>query len=346
MPQASGTDFFEDLISGGRYTIVKSVETEGQTRGFDYLSFCEKQIFPGFAVVPEQYRADHPRNRFFSEVTRKHGLTELPVLNEKVRQRLALAISKCIENDEHFALVISDADQLKHLNDIAGRPMGDLGIKANAAEMIRQLVGAGLGDDAYVFAAGESPDEVAVFVRNLDSDKIEKLRQVVAKRNGIRHKVRDVPVNQSDGTQIFEGCTFSGSAGLSTSFDQSVAAELADFRKIIEHKRAASLPVIPAYSLFDILKTEADDAAHKVKEKREKDTFPDLDFYLTEAGPEEASSAITTAYAGKRTSPLLFSAITALERLRGHSDSENMTPEQKATEIKRLSETIESFIEG
>lgn len=338
-------DFFDDLRNDSKYSVHRQAEQEEVEAGFDYLGFCERQVFPGFTSIPDEYLANNPRNGFFSEVTREHGLTHLPILNDKVRQRLALAIAKCIEVREEFAIILSDTDQLKHLNDIAGRPMGDLGIRANAAEMIRQLIKVGLGDDIYVFAAGESPDEVLVFVRNLTPEKIEGLRKAVDSRNKTNHIVSNIPVEKTDGERVTQTGTFSGSAGIAMSTDELIAPEINRFRTVIETERSSGRAASPAYTVFDTARVQAVEIAHMVKERRDRSSFPNLDFFL-ELDPIESSSLLIGGNGGKRISLDQLGALFALERYRGHSDAGKMTLEERALEIARLEATIKDFVQG
>lgn len=345
-PEAPAGDshFFDDLLVEEKFSTQKNVVAEVASAGFDYLAFCEKQIRPGFATIPDKFKAGDPRNKYFSEVAGTHGLTGLSILNEKVRGRVALAMSKCTERGEGFALLLTDANQLKRLNDIAGRPFGDIGILSNAAELIRLLEEGGFGDDMYVFAAGESPDEVIVFVRNLDAEKEKKLQELIKQRNKIQHKIQGIEVKDQLGATTHQEAVFSGSAAVVTSFDPVVAAEVAAFRNIIKQRRGEGAPVTPAYTLFDILREEADGRAHEVKQIFERDTFPDVAEFR-DLTPEEARSLLLGEYAGKRISPALFDALTALAILKGMSDSEKMPPDERVAAIQQLEEAVARFIQ-
>lgn len=334
--------FFDDLFVEEKFSTKKNVVAEVASAGFDYLAFCERQIHSGFATIQDKFKAGDPRNKYFSEGAGTHGLTGLSILNEKVRGRVALAMSKCTERGEGFALLLTDANQLKRLNDIAGRPFGDIGILSNAAELIRLLEEGGFGDDMYVFAAGESPDEVIVFVRNLDAEKEKKLQEIIKQRNNIQQKVRGIEVKHQDGSTTQEEAVFSGSAAVVTSFDPVVAEEVAAFRNIIKQRRGEGAPVTPAYTLFDILREEADGRAHEVKQIFERDTFPDIAEFKG-LPPEEARSWLINEYAGKRISPALFDALAALAILKGMSDSEKMTSDERVAAIQQLEEAVRHF---
>ena len=298
---ADNLAFLEDLRKADQYSTLKGTETLVPD-SLDQYGFCVRAIGPDRFTIPDYQRLENPRTRFFTEITNRHGLSELPILKGEARKRVALAMAWHVEHGRDFAVLLADVDQLKKTNDI-GRKVGDASIRLNAADTIRALSAQGLEENMTAFATSDSPDEVVIFVWNLDSSDLDKISQAADDRNHTDYHVENIPSKEGPAS-----ADFSGSAGFTTTKDPELAREVLEFKKICDRKRSQGLPITPAYDLFEMSVRIADEKAHEVKESTERDSFVEPESDLS---TEDLISAIVDQKGGGRISRPLLAALLA-----------------------------------
>lgn len=172
-------------------------------------------------------------------------LTGLPLLNNETRSVLVGELSQCVRNNQKWACINVDADQLKTANDRPGlgRSFGDEYIKWGTTTAIDALEKASFSDNATIrlVRPTHAADEVIIWFFNLadeDMGKISNMQEILEK---------PLPLPELS-------FTFSLSSGLLTSEDLQIKESTDTTRGWL-----LSDPKAQAFDLFQQIEEKTDE---------------------------------------------------------------------------------------
>lgn len=120
----------------------------------------------------------------------KDTKTGLIIDDEKeLRTFLASKLTAAIREGKDWAIIYSDADNLKKANTEYGRELGDMVIKYGAARITQAVEKTNLSSDAEVIAARQTHagDEVVTWCFNVTEEEIKRLKEVIREsEEGVR----------------------------------------------------------------------------------------------------------------------------------------------------------------
>lgn len=227
-------------------------------------------------------------------------LTGLPLLNNETRSALVGELSQCVRNNQKWACLNIDADQLKTANDRPGlgRSFGDEYIKWGATTTIDALEKTSFTDDTTVrlVRPTHAADEVIVWFFNLadeDMEKISNMQEILEK---------PLPLPELS-------FTFSLSSGLLTSEDPQI-------KELLDNTRGWLLsdPKGQAYDLFQQIEEKTDELTKIEKISKDLLKLP-LEDLLQQQNINALITVMKNNLGGSRISERLLELVLQLQSI-------------------------------
>jgi GGDEF domain-containing protein len=243
-------------------------------------------------------------------------LTGLPLLNNETRNVLVGELSQCVRNNQKWACINIDADQLKTANDRhdLGRSFGDEYIKWEAVTVIDALEKTSFKDNTAVrlVRPTHAADEVIIWFFNLtdeDIKKISNMQEIIGKSLTLPEL----------------SFTFSLSSGLLTSEDLQIKKSLDTTRGWL-----LSDPKAQAYDLFQQIEEKTDELTKVEKISKDLLRLP-LEDLLQQKNISALITVMKNNLGGSRISEHLLELVLQLQSihtirlLHKHVDSDTYT---------------------
>ncbi len=214
---------------------------------------------------------------------RRDRLTGMPLESGRTRGEIVGTLSDCLREDRPWALIYTDADNLKSANDDIERKFGDLVIVQGAVRLGTALKNAQLSSrvEVIAFRPSDAADEICVWLFDVNEDELGRLRAELAKIE------TPIPIQNP----AFE---LSSSATMISSSDESIRERLEEAKEFLSGD-AENLE----HQLYEELKTMAGKTVTKKKIEKRVEKLKNISPTL---GVEGYMEALAEVLSGKRLS--------------------------------------------
>jgi len=257
--------------------------------------------------------------------------TGLPIMHTAFRIMVADEFSDCVRRGKNWALLKSDADNLKKANSDLGRLFGDMVIRYGAAMATNSVSELNLSKDTKIFAARPSTggaDEVEIWLFDLEDKEMGGLRERL-----LRHVNRNFPIEEPN-------FTFSTTADIVTSRDGQVRDLIKSAREYMHssHERGSKLI---AYDEFNKVNAIVDDMVKKEKDRKDISRL-DLRAIRGLKGSTDMKKYMLETFGDGRSSTGLLGAVFSLIELEAKIEEGSEVAIARKDELLREIETKQS----
>lgn len=251
-----------------------------------------------FEIPPQYTRAG--MDKFFTETAESDALCDMVILKDEVRAKLALVLAEAIGKGQTIGSVTGDTDQLKFINDNAGRELGDCALMYSAAKLLQALDKAKLDCQVLAFKSAQAADETYVFFIGLTDNDIKKIQAITAAQN---NEVERINVPNNDGQEMT--VEIATSVGFCHSNEEALAPAI-----VAERERQAK-DLQYAWDEVDAYLELTDVRAHIEKAKKQLAKFPLTELEYTSLSTMDLLERMLNEYQNGRVSrPVLKAMLT------------------------------------